>query len=178
MVVKSVKTVEKVNVDSIPVRYKKMLATVRANNISLKEERKINYYTCEKCGKIIKTIDKEPGVTPFLISCDSCEGMAQSSFYSEIAPDKEIDYEWFRPSLQYLSKCTEGEIEHVLNGGLLKRPYDNDPLFTVEQRQKLDKEFIDSSTFKKMKRHFANQRGMKKFRNPMVNLTPKKKKRK
>lgn len=50
--------------------------------------------------------------------------------------------------------------------------------FTEEQKKQLDEEFLQSNLYRDMESHYLRQRRMKKFRNPMAHLTPKKKKRK
>lgn len=71
------------------------------------------------CGAFIVTVDREPGVTPFMVKCGVCGQMAHSKFYrvqQTLAPT----HEWYRPDS--LSGLAPGELEHVEKGGLLLRP--------------------------------------------------------
>lgn len=85
----------------------------------------INCYVCKVCGQITKTVDIDPGTTPFIFSCVHCGGEAQSRFYRDIAPGLSPHVQWYRPSLEEtlkLRKITkQGTLEHVLMGGLLDR---------------------------------------------------------
>lgn len=47
-----------------------------------------------------------------------------------------------------------------------------------ERKRQLDEKFLSSSLLQEMRNHYMKQRRLKKFRNPMTHLTPKKKKRK
>jgi hypothetical protein len=70
------------------------------------------------CGWKAITIDREPGVTPFLIKCEGCGGDAQSSFY-RVPANLDATHEWYRPDS--FEGLKPGEIEHVKKGGLLLR---------------------------------------------------------
>jgi DNA-directed RNA polymerase subunit RPC12/RpoP len=61
---------------------------------------RVNCYRCTKCGRITKTIERVKGVTPFGIECPECGEDAMSTFYKDVAPDKPIEYEWVRPTLE------------------------------------------------------------------------------
>jgi hypothetical protein len=84
---------------------------------------KTNCYTCRD-GHITKTIDKDNGVTPFMIRCrhKDCVQHANSSLYRDAVPDLEPTYEWFRPSVEDVIKMDRkgehGMVDHILNGGL------------------------------------------------------------
>lgn len=71
------------------------------------------------CGKAMWTIDREPGVTPFLAKCHHCGGFAQSKSY-RVPQDTVADYEWYRPDA-FGPDDSVRVIDHVLNGGLLLR---------------------------------------------------------
>lgn len=74
--------------------------------------------TSAPCGRLMITIDREPGVTPFLTSCPDCGGETQSRMY-RVPQDMTPTHEWYRPdSFVGLSEST---IEHVSNGGLILR---------------------------------------------------------
>lgn len=81
---------------------------------------KKNIYTCEVCGHHIVTVDKDEGVTPFMISCVSsrCSGMMQSSVY-RVNQNMRPSYEWFTP--ESTIGLAPGLLDHVQRGGLLIR---------------------------------------------------------
>src|ERR1035437_10783886 len=67
------------------------------------EGNRINCYTCV-CGNKLKTIDMADGVTPFMISCNVCQGMAKSSFYQDIYPEIKPSIMWYRPTIEQCLK--------------------------------------------------------------------------
>lgn len=78
-----------------------------------------NTYTCGQCKGRIVTIDREEGVTPFMLACRvtvGCNAMMTSAFYrcdQTLIPA----WEWYKPvSLKGLDADTR---EHVKKGGLL-----------------------------------------------------------
>lgn len=76
--------------------------------------------TAPPCGRTMVTIDREPGVTPFIVQCPDCGGEAQSSGYRGINPAMVATHEWYRPdSLEGLEGWA---LDHVGKGGLLLRP--------------------------------------------------------
>jgi hypothetical protein len=77
----------------------------------------INVYTCETCKGEMVTINKDSGVTPFVLRCRSCNGEAVSGFYRG-AQDRKPEYEFYRPN-----KITGSpqQREHLKLGGLLFR---------------------------------------------------------
>ena len=77
-----------------------------------------NAYECDECSSYIVTVDREPGVTPFMVGCGNCEGKAKSKFY-RIAEWMEPTHEWFRP--ETLDGLSPWSIDHVKNGGLMLR---------------------------------------------------------
>lgn len=84
-----------------------------------KNSGKLNAYQCRDCRAHVVTIDREPGVTPFLVRCRNCGGEAQSAFY-RLGPNHTPTYEWVRP--ESLDGLDAGSIEHIRNGGLILRP--------------------------------------------------------
>lgn len=75
--------------------------------------------TAPPCGRTMVTIDREPGVTPFIVQCPDCGGEAQSSGYRGINPAMVATHEWYRPdSLEGLEGWA---LDHVGKGGLLLR---------------------------------------------------------
>lgn len=84
----------------------------------------VNVYICESCAGSTVTIDRENGVTPFLIDCQikGCNGVARSSFYAvpqELIPQ----YEWRKPTkTEYYQLPVSTRREHVDRGGLMMYP--------------------------------------------------------
>jgi hypothetical protein len=90
-----------------------------------------NVYECEFFpGHRMVTIDREPGVTPFLITCERCKAagmkgssgmlhpVMRSSCY-QVDQALEPTHEWYRPdTCKGLDRATT---EHVMKGGLLLR---------------------------------------------------------
>jgi len=88
----------------------------------------INCYICI-CGHVTKTIDRDPGVTPFMTHCEKCKALsAKSTFYRDIKPDQPATVEWYRPDLAATMKLrTKPDLlDHVLQGGLLSRKIKTD----------------------------------------------------
>lgn len=83
---------------------------------------RVNCYVCS-CGHITKTIDVDPGVTPFMCMCEKCNNMAKSSFYKDIAPEQQPTEEWYRPTLKQVLKMKNDQamLDHILKGGLALR---------------------------------------------------------
>lgn len=68
------------------------------------------------------TVDKEDGVTPFMIACEAtsnCDGMMQSSLYRVFDQSLAASHEWYKPS--EVEILLPGERHHVDQGGLLLR---------------------------------------------------------
>lgn len=113
------------------------------------ERNRVNVYTCTACGHRTTTVDRDEGVTPFMIGCPECDTWAHSAFYQvdqTLAPE----FEWYRPTADELDaeiseavqQVTEkfgdahaAEVregleaairEHAEKGGLSMRPVDAD----------------------------------------------------
>lgn len=83
---------------------------------------KKNIYVCESCFGHIVTVDRDAGVTPFMLQCkasDGCKGMMKSSLYRVFDQSIGADHEWFRP--ESVEGLAIWEKSHVSNGGLLLR---------------------------------------------------------
>jgi hypothetical protein len=80
---------------------------------------RVNCYICS-CGHITKTKDVDAGCTPMFHSCEKCGKSARSTFYKDIAPEKNPTQEWYRPSLSKVLKMRKNEslLDHILSGGL------------------------------------------------------------
>lgn len=104
----------------IEKQYKKLMRDVATKDYyKIDLTNRVNCYTCN-CGHITKTKDVDAGVTPFFFSCEKCGGMAQSTFFKDIAPNQKPTIEWYRPSLDELFKMRKQPalLDHILMGGL------------------------------------------------------------
>lgn len=107
-----------------------------------------NVYTCTKCRRMLVTVDRDEGATPFMIGCretgGTCTGTMESAWY----PDKlngiggprpshfpAASHEWYRPTRDELTAYLRtidpadhaATREHVSMGGLLLRPITTEP---------------------------------------------------
>ncbi len=84
----------------------------------------INQYTCDECRGTIVTVDRDEGVTPFMLGCRAkpgCTGLMRSSFYS-LPTIPRPSWEWYKPQFEEeLKKLDHQTREHVKLGGLLLR---------------------------------------------------------
>lgn len=83
---------------------------------------KKNIYVCEKCKGHLVTVDRDRGVTPFMLDCRAtldCKGMMKSSMYRVFDPEIGADHEWYRPTALEVVKSHLQS--HVDQGGLLIR---------------------------------------------------------
>lgn len=79
-----------------------------------------NRYTCEACGKFIVTIDRDEGVTPFMLKCRAtkgCAGTMYSSFYA-MRDAGEPSFEWRKPTQGEYKAMNAAMQDHVDQGGL------------------------------------------------------------
>jgi hypothetical protein len=82
-----------------------------------------NLYRCYVCGGWIVTIDKDEGVTPFMIDCKAkpgCDGPMESTFY-RCNQGLIAQYEWYRPGWLRQVFFNRQTKEHVKKGGLILR---------------------------------------------------------
>lgn len=80
---------------------------------------KKNAYECPACHAYIVTIDRHPGVTPFMTKCGECGDLAQSKMY-RVAEHLYPTHEWYRP--ERLEDVPPGSEYHISRGGLVLRP--------------------------------------------------------
>lgn len=83
-----------------------------------------NIYQCKQCLGLVCTVDRDAGVTPFMIDCRAtpdCTGMMTSSFYVA-HPMLIATFEWYRPGAGDPAMAKPAVREHVNHGGLLLRP--------------------------------------------------------
>lgn len=102
-------------------RYDRLMYDVKTNAYyKIDLTNRVNCYTCQSCKHITKTIDVDPGVTPFIFTCEKCGQEAHSSFYEDIAPRQKPTFEWYRPLLKQIIKMRKKPemIDHIFNGGL------------------------------------------------------------
>ena len=106
----------------ITKRYKAMLRELPTAEID-DNTGKVNCYRCDKCHNVTKTIEREKGSTPMGIICPVCGDNAFSTFYQDIAPDKEPTFEWVRPTLEETLEMHNTPIQcnFVLAGGLVRK---------------------------------------------------------
>ncbi len=80
-----------------------------------------NIYTCWQCGAHIVTVDRDDGVTPFMIACmvPHCGGQMKSSMYKVFDQAMRAFWEWYKPAAP--QRLSEAERAHVDKGGLLLR---------------------------------------------------------
>lgn len=85
---------------------------------------KKNIYVCPDCYDHIVTVDRDHGVTPFMIKCQRtkiCGGMMESSIYRVFDQRMNAEFEWYTPGPEDLIKQTPSVRYHVDRGGLLMR---------------------------------------------------------
>ena len=93
--------------------------------MNLTEKR--NAYVCQKCNKHIITVDRDPGVTPFMLLCRAtpqCTGMMRSEFYCGglVMSEEKPTFEWRRPTDKEYDEASKGMQEHFDKGGLDLHP--------------------------------------------------------
>lgn len=84
-----------------------------------------NRYCCEKCQKNIITVDRDAGVTPFMLQCKrtpGCDGWMTSRFYIVEDVWPEPQYEWRKPTSREYKRMPDGMKQHVDQGGLALYP--------------------------------------------------------
>ena len=77
----------------------------------------------------IVTIDRDDGITPFMIRCrhPRCKQRAYSQMY---AVDQKLKptYEWYRPDADEIAELDKATRTHVERGGLLLREIVHEPV--------------------------------------------------
>jgi hypothetical protein len=89
------------------------------------EAGKINAYTCDECARKTFTIDRDDGVTPFMIRCVHCGARAMSAFY-RVAQTYKPSHEWYRPNDTEITAMAAypelaSTVQHIKDGGLVLR---------------------------------------------------------
>jgi len=80
----------------------------------------INIYTCDTCRGEIVTINRNEGVTPAFLSCNttrSCPGTMASQWY-HVPQDLTPDWEWFMPDRKEWRNYSRAMVKHFQMGGL------------------------------------------------------------
>lgn len=96
-----------------------------------------NIYTCEWCQRNVVTVDRDDGVTPFLIDClFGCRAVMKSSFY-RVPQGLTAEYEWYKPDAEEIDKMTPAMRQHVEQGGLDLRKIDRGTVDTGIARQEV-----------------------------------------
>lgn len=111
----------------IKLAYKNMLRHVADNAANSPEQKGLtNCYTCKKCHHVDKYTYADSGATPMVVACTNCKQRSSvSAMMKPIAKDLAPNQEWFRPSLPETYKMVNYPhmLNHVLNGGLLRRNF-------------------------------------------------------
>ena len=88
------------------------------------EQARLNGYGCKNCEVIFVTIDVDKGVTPFMIGCKTCDGMAYSHMYQvpdHIRPTLKPTHEWYLKSSEdrhlSLREITQRGLDIMSEGG-------------------------------------------------------------
>ncbi|MBN8995919.1 MAG: hypothetical protein J0H94_11900 [Rhizobiales bacterium] len=85
---------------------------------------KKNIYVCERCKGHIVTVDRDEGITPFVLACratEGCLGPMRSSMYRVFDQDIGAGFEWYKPEAAEAAGLPPAYAEHVRSGGLLIR---------------------------------------------------------
>lgn len=80
---------------------------------------KKNRYTCDTCCGQIITIDRDEGVTPFMLECRAdrhCNGFMESSMYRHVTG--EPTFEWRKATAEEYAAASDGMRHHFDQGGL------------------------------------------------------------
>ena len=91
---------------------------------------KLNIWDCQLCGLPHICVDRDIGVTPFILRCrltPGCKGMAESRFYRLPADNLlKPQFEWYRPKPgeSFPNMNDAGMIQHIQKGGLMLREID------------------------------------------------------
>lgn len=92
------------------------------------EDPRVNEYVCSCCERVIVTVDRDRGTTPFLMACKQfggrCPGTTTSRFYKVDQDATRATWEWFKPKTSGERKKIGNDRalqEHVRLGGLLLR---------------------------------------------------------
>lgn len=99
---------------------------------------KKNRYCCEVCKKSIITVDRDEGVTPFMLPCmrtEGCKGPMTSRFYQVEDVWPEPVYEWRKPTPKQYKRMSPAMREHIDMGGLEIYPITNVPERETESDQ-------------------------------------------
>lgn len=81
----------------------------------------VDRYVCDTCGHITYTTYRDKGVTPFTMRCHRCGGTKyhDKTYDKKTVPGYVNVIDWYRPTLKQTLEMSAGQIEHILNGGLI-----------------------------------------------------------
>jgi hypothetical protein len=82
---------------------------------------RLNRYRCEKCHKSIVTVDRDEGVTPFMLNCrrtPGCSGQMTSRFYQVESVWGPPTFEWRKPTKKEYKRMSPAMKQHIDQGGL------------------------------------------------------------
>lgn len=147
--------------DSLLIRGREIAERHNRDGGGFKNADRKNAYECEACGSYIITIDRDPGVTPFMVKCENCGGMASSKFY-RVQDYLDPTHEWYRPAS--LAGIDKGYYDHIERGGLILRSIDghgwcrpNDlkqrPKDAVEEMAEFKRAFEAAIVSRQQRRH-------------------------
>lgn len=126
--------------DSLLVRGRQIAEKHNRDGDGFKNVGRKNAYECKKCGSYIITIDRDPGVTPFMIKCENCGDMAKSKFY-RVQNWLEPTHEWYRPTT--LAGVDPKYYDHLGRGGLILRPIGEDKWLRGDELKERPKDHIE-----------------------------------
>lgn len=108
---------------SYDTRYGRVLKKGPAKSAPALPARRLNRYICQTCKGQITTVDRDEGVTPFMLGCyatKGCEGSMYSSFYQ--VSDGDPTYEWRKASPEEYAAAGPAMRGHFDQGGLNIHP--------------------------------------------------------
>lgn len=106
----------------IIIEYIKLKRTIKNTRIYDGRGEKIDVYVCPNCGPTMFTKYGAKGVTPFCVVCRKCgvtEAYHKATITSASLPRGVVIRWWVRPTLWQTLRLSNGEIKHVLDGGLI-----------------------------------------------------------
>lgn len=80
---------------------------------------RLNRYVCQVCGRSIITIDRDEGVTPFMLNCRAtpdCKGDMHSSFYEGVTGQP--THEWRKPTAEEYQNMSQPMRDYIDSGAL------------------------------------------------------------
>ena len=107
-------------------KYEELIRSVESMRVYDGRGKGIDVYTCDKCGAKFYTQYIDKGVTPFVISCRSCQrgdAVHRNTIdlfqWLTLKAQGEQVHNWVRPTLEQFLNLSPGAQVHVLQGGLM-----------------------------------------------------------